>query len=389
MEIDIPLSPSKGFRMTASYRTRTWLFVIVALAVTLLPTLAEDWTTNDGKTYRGITVLRDDSVSVTILYADGGATINLADLPSDIQKKYGFDPKAAAALKAHQDSQAAADLKAQQDAEAVAAKLKVQQDAKAAADLKAQQDAKAAADAARAKQEVDLASQESALTHKAKADYDSGNKATVNGQIFIVTQGGDNIKLGMIHVYLFSGDQIDASLSVLAAKADYEEKKLKPTLDAEEAAESQAEKAEAKAFLDSLQTDKDVNPIMIASDLVDKKKTLDDSLSKYKATVDKYSYYTSPDFYAGGLPTTPITSSESDADGKFTMQIPKTGTWVLAAKGQRSVGDKTEGYFWLVKVSSDPIANNQIFLNNENLAGSNSPDSMIRKNVDSGNTDSK
>ena len=67
----------------------------------------EDWTTKDGKVYKGITVVKHDDATVTILDDDGGATIPLNKLPAALQQKFGYDPaKADAAVKAQADAEA-------------------------------------------------------------------------------------------------------------------------------------------------------------------------------------------------------------------------------------------------------------------------------------------
>jgi hypothetical protein len=61
----------------------------LAFAFLVLPGLAEDWTTSDGKTYQDVKVIRSDSRSVTILTQDGEVAIPLANLPPEIQKRFG------------------------------------------------------------------------------------------------------------------------------------------------------------------------------------------------------------------------------------------------------------------------------------------------------------
>ena len=71
--------------------TKTRLPVILALAVTLLPALAEDWTTTDGKTYKNVTVISHDAKIVTISSSEGTATFPIALLDKDLQKRVQGD----------------------------------------------------------------------------------------------------------------------------------------------------------------------------------------------------------------------------------------------------------------------------------------------------------
>ena len=289
---------------------------------------AEDWTTTKGKTYRGITVLAHTNVTVTILYADGGATLNMIDLPPAVQKKYGMDRKAAEAQKAKDDAIAAQE----------AADLKAQQDAKAATD-RANREANAAADAAIVKEKSDDQKRLDSLNAYAKANYDTADKAAVTGQVSILTREKETIPMASIHVRLYTEEQIRAALDMLTANGGNEDKKLQPTLD--------DEKSRATA------------------------KKSDDVIKAYRDTLGKFYYYSSQAYYADNLPA-PVADSVTDADGKFTMSIPKTGSWALVAQGQHTKDNQTQGYLWITKMDPAAIAKNQVVLNDDNLTGPNS-----------------
>ena len=71
--------------------------IILILAFTLAFTRADDITLRDGTVYKNAKVIGHDATTVTILYADGGATLPIAKLPDELQKKYGDDSEEAAA----------------------------------------------------------------------------------------------------------------------------------------------------------------------------------------------------------------------------------------------------------------------------------------------------
>jgi len=295
----------------------------------------ETWTI-DGETYHDVHVNRVELDSVSIMYDAGVTHLDWKDLPPDVQKELAnkHDPLVAA-------------VKAQQDADAVAATAKAQ-----------------AEDEERQQQEA-LVKKEETLEKKAKSDFDSSDKATVNGQVFIVTKGAENYKLGSIHVYLYSEEEVLAIAAVSLAKAI----KLKPALDAER--ENCNKMTQQYAAV--LQRYQGMSPV--ASELIAAQKASSDSLKEFRTALAKYYSNFSSEYYSQTLPT-PLADAQTDADGKFSMQIPKTGSWVLEAEGERSVGDTKEGYVWLARASSDAIAKSQIFLTNENLSTSSSPDSV-------------
>lgn len=62
-----------------------------------LPARADwTWTTSDGKTYKNVVITKVDADCVTILDADGGARLEIALLPADLQQQLNFDPELAA-----------------------------------------------------------------------------------------------------------------------------------------------------------------------------------------------------------------------------------------------------------------------------------------------------
>lgn len=72
-----------------------------AAAPLTFPTL----TTTQGVTYREVKVSRFDALEVRFSHANGVATVQLSDLPADMQKTFGYDPVKASAVMAdkHQD----------------------------------------------------------------------------------------------------------------------------------------------------------------------------------------------------------------------------------------------------------------------------------------------
>jgi len=70
--------------------TKTSGSVILALLLTSLPVLAEDWTVN-GKDYHNVKVGQIEPDRVHITYDGGIGSVLLADLTPEIQKRFGYD----------------------------------------------------------------------------------------------------------------------------------------------------------------------------------------------------------------------------------------------------------------------------------------------------------
>ena len=88
------------------------LCLLILATLCGLTARAEDWTTTDGTKYEDVKVLKYDALTVTILDADGGASVPLEKLPGDLQRKFEYDPAKAKAAMAALERNAALDKKA-------------------------------------------------------------------------------------------------------------------------------------------------------------------------------------------------------------------------------------------------------------------------------------
>jgi hypothetical protein len=80
-----------------------WLRISCFLLACALPLVAEDWTTEDGKTYKNVTVQGQEDDGVRITFDGGAGKIPYYELPVDIQKRFGQDIESLAAKKAAVD----------------------------------------------------------------------------------------------------------------------------------------------------------------------------------------------------------------------------------------------------------------------------------------------
>jgi hypothetical protein len=150
--------------------------------------------------------------------------------------------------------------------------------------------------------------------------YQSAIKGTPSGQVFVSTKGGENFKLGAVEVALFARDAIDILLAGLKTNTDIKIQALHRSVGASD--------------------------------------------------------YISGSFYFGLLGS-PIQRVETDADGKFVIQVPQSGRFVIAAQAERSVGDNTERYYWLQPVSLDGQQQLTQNLSNNNLTSTTGTSSLI------------
>jgi hypothetical protein len=238
--------------------------------------------------------------------------------------------------------------------------------------------------------------------------YEKSEKGTLSGQIFVATKGGENVKLGAVPVLLFARDALNALRVKLSAFADAKSEQLQPDIAAAEKEEKQAEVAkqhwkaaeeqaraeveQAKAtvtrnqemYRQGFATTGGVTSIIAAQTAVSYAEsariTASEGVDRAGAAVNAArgkieslsatnSYYHSLEFYFSHL-RSPIQTAETDGDGKFTIQVPRKGDYVIVAQAQRVVWSETEKYYWIQPVSLEGERQRVLNLSNSNLISS-------------------
>ena len=214
----------------------------------------------------------------------------------------------------------------------------------------------------------------------------------VNGEVFIVTRGGQNLKLGLVTVTAIPEDVISGYLDETRKAGDsgisaLEGDRAKAAAEAA-TANNAAKRAKKRAddFMDQLFSSPsgsaaekeamrerplaEAESVRLAGIARSKQGALDLVLSKQ-------SYFRSPEFYFAGLPAG-IASTKTNADGAFHLRLPNRGRFALAAMASREVVGNKEAYYWMVWVSLDGEAEKHVMLANDNLTTSGSPESIIK-----------
>lgn len=194
----------------------------------------------------------------------------------------------------------------------------------------------------------------------------------LHGQVFIVTQGGESIKLALTEIKLYKPSDIEL------AKAEYreanderqeafkrrEEELLKrrdnfrQELDAlkQTYAVQGEDSPELRGKIADLQIK--VEGAQIDTAQLNKDKQKDDSLFFQHLQ-------------------NPFATATTDADGKFDISVPANERFAIAAMNHRRVGGDTEKYFWLVWVSLDGQGSKTLMLSNRNLITGTDPDNVL------------
>jgi hypothetical protein len=301
--------------------------------------LADDFKTIDGKEYKNATVSRVESDGIVLKTKSGISKVYFGELPEDVARRFH-------SIEAGNGSASDAQRLATNEQEAASILTKAVEDFEAA-------------------------------EMRAAHAYKTATKGTLSGQVFVATKGRQNVKLGAMQVCLFDRDALDILLNGLYTFAAAKSQRLRLDLTAwataEQAAKAAWEQAEATAIRnqqlyeqgavlsDGLTAINVANGAAAqASDAYQSAKT------RVQSLWGEVDYYHSYGFYFSYL-RSPIATAETDAEGRFTIQVPRTGEYLICAQTDRMVWDETEVYYWLQPVSLEGQKERTVNLANNNL----------------------
>ncbi|MGD0059678.1 MAG: zinc ribbon domain-containing protein [Verrucomicrobiia bacterium] len=170
---------------------------------------------------------------------------------------------------------------------------------------------------------------------------------TLEGEVFIVTKGGQNYKLGLVTVGIEKAEVLRKYLDEV--KHDPDVVKRRKAYEAAGAA--------ATAALDNwkkLGMENDGFP-----EYEEAQKKASEALDAY----EDFLVNVSLSFEVFSAPH----STKTDADGHYTMPVPGPGSFVLTARAERDVGDKVEHYYWFLPLPPPDRGKIKMTLSNDNL----------------------
>jgi len=204
---------------------------------------------------------------------------------------------------------------------------------------------------------------------------DSNDKTAVTGQVSIVTSSGKKVKLAPMEVNLYSLDVITAA----KAEADKQGPALRQSVQSQIAVQKQrylddASILEAQLTADGSRGKPDFNNPTLKS----KMETEEQDYKNLNELIYESIYYKTSYFYTRELPA-PTEHQEVSADGKFSLQIPKSGAWVLVATTKPAPPNDVgvDPYFWCLKLSDETLKKGHVVLNNTNLATTTNSNNVV------------
>ena len=208
----------------------------------------------------------------------------------------------------------------------------------------------------------------------------SANGREIAGQVFIVTKAHETVKLALVPISVYPRDAIQSTIEAV----DTALKSERDAATAQEITIREAQKS-ASALHDQLWKD-------ARSSSYDKQ--------RYAAASRALSFETDilsldimalrrTSFLLGSAPYfrelnehhRPIATTKTDADGKFTVNIPSEGEFAIVAYSERQTLKDTENYYWIVPAAE------HVDLTNDNLTHATIGASLLHVSGDDDNAD--
>jgi hypothetical protein len=192
---------------------------------------------------------------------------------------------------------------------------------------------------------------------------------SIRGQVFIVTQGGENVRLGLVTVALYPEKEMLAYIARRSEEARLEREAIAPALDAamESLSTANAQYENALKMVGMRDGGSSLNQRY-------------DEVQRLQRVIwegeSRLRGLDSADFYFMMLPK-PLRTSVTDAEGAFSIVIPKTGKYALTARGERNVSGTVETYSWLVRMPEEARTGTKVLLSNSTLTYAGSPLSLV------------
>ena len=182
----------------------------------------------------------------------------------------------------------------------------------------------------------------------------------VKGEVFIVTRGGENFRLGRVEIFAFDYAEILSRIkeakdkaAPIIAKLSPHEARYKSAYDAARSNISYGENFEATEA---------------ARDAAEKQWVPYSECIEY---LNSESYY-----FNDAIKAKELASCKTDSDGKYDIALPALGKYALAALGSRYTGETTELYCWLLSADASK-GDISLTFSNDNMGDAGGGESMI------------
>lgn len=190
----------------------------------------------------------------------------------------------------------------------------------------------------------------------------------VRGEIFITANDGAIQRFGSVPVSLIPLSALQPHLDQKKASATSALQEIEPRLSA------------TKKNLDTVTEAWSAAVTGHGTDVLERLKFAQEQKqaieSEYALILEKYNQILSGGYYFDEMPA-PAATTQTNADGWFRINVPRTGEFALAAAAHRTAGDHVDSYYWLLKLPEPGSRSKPLQLTNDNTTAVASPASLI------------
>lgn len=214
-------------------------------------------------------------------------------------------------------------------------------------------------------------------TWKSRGDDARANPdGELTGHVFVVVGRKKRHPLSFVVLHAIPEDALKKHLARTVAQRESKAAKLQREIDALTAALAQAQAEEDRLWNIQKQDESDLGKAKAWSAAFNNTKEIAKQL---EALLMRQQHLTSAERFFQDLPSA-ISSATTNADGSFTLPVPRDGRYGIVAKATREPGEREQGqpYLWFVWVSLDGESTKRLVLNDDNIVGAGSPDSALQ-----------
>ena len=185
----------------------------------------------------------------------------------------------------------------------------------------------------------------------------------VAGEVFVVTKRKVKHRLGAVTVTAIAGESLRKHLKSRALQRAIDADNLEREIESLTAALEIAQADDERLWTILKGDENNAQKASAWSVAYARVKSLTQQIEGLESQRQRLA---SEDYFFEGLPSGVCTAT-TDGDGKFTLEIPRTGQFGLVAHASRQLLKGVETYSWLVWVDLDGDATKRVSLSNANM----------------------
>jgi hypothetical protein len=196
----------------------------------------------------------------------------------------------------------------------------------------------------------------------------------LTGDIFVVARRKERHSLGWVVVQAIPEDALKKHLDRRMAQRELGSRKLQREIDALAATLAKTRVEEDRLWHIQKQDENNLRKAKAWSVAYNNAKKITRQLEDLRT---RRQHLTSAEHFLKDLPSA-ISTATTNADGTFTLAIPRDGRYGIVARASRAQDDEEQTYLWFVWISLDGEPAKRLVLNNDNVVGVASPDSALQ-----------